>query len=66
MLTNLGYTLKKLAPLENLIENLSYYIEMALNETPSKPADNLTIDEVLQFVFIQLNGQNNVKVFIFN
>ena len=33
------------APLENLIENLSYYIEMALNETPSKPADNLTIDE---------------------
>jgi hypothetical protein len=33
------------APLTNIIDNLSFYIQMALDETPKAPSDGLTIDE---------------------
>ena len=36
---------KACAPLTNLVHNLSFYVEMALNETPDEPHDGLTIDE---------------------
>ena len=36
---------KACAPLTNIILNLSYYVELALNETPEQPPDDLTIDE---------------------
>ncbi|CAF3915491.1 unnamed protein product, partial [Adineta steineri] len=36
---------KACASLENIIDDLSTYIKMALDETPEKPFDELTIDE---------------------
>ena len=36
---------KACAPLMGIIHNLSFYIQMALNETPEQPPDGLTIDE---------------------
>ncbi|CAM4970481.1 unnamed protein product [Rotaria socialis] len=33
------------APLTNVLYNLSFYVQMALNETPEVPPDGLTIDE---------------------
>jgi hypothetical protein len=36
---------KACAPLTDIIHNLSFYIQMALNETPEVPPDGLTIDE---------------------
>lgn len=36
---------KACAPLTNIIYNLSFYIQIALNETPEEPSDALTIDE---------------------
>jgi hypothetical protein len=36
---------KACAPLTNIIHNLSFYVQMALNETPEEPPDGLTIDE---------------------
>lgn len=36
---------KACAPLTNIIHNLSFYVELALNETPEIPSDGLTIDE---------------------
>lgn len=36
---------KACAPLTNIIHNLSFYVEMALKETPEIPPDGLTIDE---------------------
>ncbi|CAF1286753.1 unnamed protein product [Rotaria sp. Silwood1] len=33
------------APLNDILHDLSKYVEMALKETPEKPPDNLTIDE---------------------
>jgi hypothetical protein len=36
---------KACAPLNNIIYNMSFYIQMALNETPEEPTDGLTIDE---------------------
>jgi hypothetical protein len=36
---------KACAPLTSIIPNLSYYVELALNETPEQPPDGLTIDE---------------------
>jgi hypothetical protein len=36
---------KACAPLSNIIHNLSFYIQMALNETPEEPPNGLTIDE---------------------
>ncbi|CAF0866814.1 unnamed protein product [Rotaria sordida] len=47
-----GYTeepllplVKACTPLTSSIPNLSYYVELALNETPEQPPDGLTIDE---------------------
>ncbi|CAF1072045.1 unnamed protein product [Rotaria sordida] len=47
-----GYTeesllplVKACTPLTSIIPNLSYYVELALNETPEQPPDGLTIDE---------------------
>jgi hypothetical protein len=36
---------KACAPLTNIVHNLSFYIQMALSETPEQPSDGLTIDE---------------------
>ena len=36
---------KACVPLDSIIHNLPFYIQMALNETPEKPPDGLTIDE---------------------
>ncbi|CAF3797413.1 unnamed protein product [Rotaria sp. Silwood1] len=36
---------KACAPLTSIIPNLSYYVELALNETSEQPPDGLTIDE---------------------
>jgi hypothetical protein len=36
---------KACTPLINIIHNLSFYIQMAINETPDVPPDGLTIDE---------------------
>jgi hypothetical protein len=36
---------KACAPLTNTLHNLSYYVQLALNETPEVPPDGLTIDE---------------------
>ncbi|CAF1070373.1 unnamed protein product [Rotaria sordida] len=36
---------KACAPLIDIVHNLSFYIEMALYETPEEPSDGLTIDE---------------------
>jgi hypothetical protein len=36
---------KACAPLTDIIHNLSFYVQMALNETPEVPPDELTIDE---------------------
>ena len=36
---------KACAPLTKIIHNLSFYVQMALEETPEKPPDSLTIDE---------------------
>ena len=36
---------KACVPLTNLIYNLSFYVHLALNETPEVPPDGLTIDE---------------------
>ncbi len=33
------------APLTNILHNLSFYVQMALRETPEQPPDGLTIDE---------------------
>ena len=33
------------APLTDILHNLSFYIQMALNETPPEPSDGLTVDE---------------------
>ena len=36
---------KACAPLTGIIHNLSFYVQLALNETPEKPPDGVTIDE---------------------
>jgi len=36
---------KACAPLEDILHNLSFYVQMALNETPEEPHNGLTIDE---------------------
>jgi hypothetical protein len=36
---------KACAPLTNIVHNLSFYVQMALNETAEQPPDGLTIDE---------------------
>ena len=36
---------KACTPLTNIIYDLSFYVQMALNQTPEQPADGLTIDE---------------------
>jgi hypothetical protein len=36
---------KACAPLVNILHNLYFYVQMALNETPEVPPDGLTIDE---------------------
>jgi hypothetical protein len=36
---------KACAPLTNILHNLSFYIQIALNETPEQPPHGLTIDE---------------------
>ena len=36
---------KACAPLIDIIHNLSFYVQMALSETPEQPPDGLTIDE---------------------
>jgi hypothetical protein len=36
---------KACAPLTDIIHNLSFYVQMALNETPEVPPNGLTIDE---------------------
>ena len=36
---------KACAPLTSIIPNLSFYVQMALHETPEQPPDELTIDE---------------------
>jgi hypothetical protein len=36
---------KACAPLVNILPNLYFYVQMALNETPEVPPDGLTIDE---------------------
>ncbi|CAF1034922.1 unnamed protein product [Adineta steineri] len=36
---------KACAPLENIIDDLSLYIKLILDETPEQPSDGLTIDE---------------------
>ena len=36
---------KACAPLSHVLHNLSFYVQMALDERPEKPADGLTIDE---------------------
>ncbi|CAF1341272.1 unnamed protein product, partial [Rotaria sp. Silwood1] len=33
------------APLFDILHNLSFYVELALNETPEEPPDRLTVDE---------------------
>ncbi|CAF1628580.1 unnamed protein product, partial [Adineta ricciae] len=33
------------APLDTILHNLSYYVQLALEETPQEPPDHLTIDE---------------------
>ncbi|CAF1373798.1 unnamed protein product, partial [Adineta ricciae] len=33
------------APLDSILHNLSFYVQMALDETPKEPPDDLTIDE---------------------
>ena len=33
------------APLDDLLHDITFYIQMAINETPEKPPDGLTIDE---------------------
>jgi hypothetical protein len=33
------------APLANILHNLSFYVQMALDETPEKPPDGLSVDE---------------------
>jgi hypothetical protein len=37
--------LKACAPLTNILHNLSFYMQMAIDETPEVPSDGLTIDE---------------------
>ena len=36
---------KACAPLADIIHNISFYVQAALNETPEQPPDGLTIDE---------------------
>jgi hypothetical protein len=36
---------KACAPLTNILHNLSFYVQMAIDETPEQPPDGLTIDE---------------------
>ena len=36
---------KACAPLAHIVYNLSFYVQMALNQTPEQPEDGLTIDE---------------------
>ncbi|CAF0817764.1 unnamed protein product [Rotaria sordida] len=36
---------KACAPLNDILHDLSKYVQLALNETPEEPLDNLTIDE---------------------
>jgi hypothetical protein len=36
---------KACCPLTNILHNLSFYVHMALDETPEQPPDGLTIDE---------------------
>ncbi|CAF2952247.1 unnamed protein product [Rotaria sp. Silwood2] len=36
---------KACAPLTAIIHNISFYVQLALNETPEQPLDGLTIDE---------------------
>jgi hypothetical protein len=36
---------KACAPLTDILHNLSFYVQMALDETPEEPPDGLTIDE---------------------
>ena len=36
---------KACAPLVSIIDNISFYVQAALNETPEQPPDGLTIDE---------------------
>ncbi|CAF4029871.1 unnamed protein product [Adineta steineri] len=33
------------APLNDILHNISFYVKLALEETPSPPLDNLTVDE---------------------
>ena len=36
---------KACSPLNNVLHDLSFYVQMALDETPEQPADGLTVDE---------------------
>ena len=36
---------KACSPLNNILHNLSFYVQLALDETPEQPSDGLTIDE---------------------
>jgi hypothetical protein len=36
---------KACSPLANILHNLSFYVQMAIDETPEQPPDGLTIDE---------------------
>ena len=49
---------KACSPLMNVIDNLSYYVQMAIDETPEEPSDELTIDESasIRLYTIEWNG----------
>ncbi|CAF2855547.1 unnamed protein product [Rotaria sp. Silwood2] len=49
------------APLTDIIENLLFYVELALNETSEQPPDHLTIDEsaAIRLYTIEWEGSRN-------
>ncbi|UJR18378.1 hypothetical protein I4U23_005282 [Adineta vaga] len=46
------------APLTDLLYNLSFYVQLALSETPEEPPDGLTIDEIQS----QLNPAPDLQI----
>ena len=52
---------KACAPLSNIVQNLSFYVELALNETTEQPSDGLTIDESAAVRLYSIEWQGKQK-----
>lgn len=50
--------MKACAPLTNILYNLSFYVQQAIDETPEQPPDGLTVDESASIRLYTIEWQN--------